>query len=133
MRKVNLFLVAVVSSFLLISSCAPSYRCGAISDKKIIGKNLKNLVVERNELCTNLAQKENENAQLKEDLNSLQKDHEKANEDYKSLNEKHKNLIDQNISQTDRFNKSLTEKSDELTRKEKLCKNSRNWIYFTTQ
>lgn len=104
-----------VSVLLFLSSCVPSYKCGdPIPEKKIIGgKKLKNLVNERNELCTNLATKEGENAKLNTDLNNLRTDHER-------LNSKYDDLVDKNILQSDEYSKNLKEKSDELTKKEKL-------------
>jgi len=104
-----------VSVLLFLSSCVPTYKCGdPIPEKKVFGgKKLKNLVNERNELCTNLAAKEAENAQLTTDLNNLRTDHER-------LNGKYDVLVDKNILQSDEYSKNLKEKSDELIKKEKL-------------
>ncbi len=104
-----------VSVLLFLSSCVPTYKCGdPIPEKKVFGgKKLKNLVNERNELCTNLATKEGENAQLNTDLNNLRTDHAR-------LNSKYDGLVDKNILQSDEYNKTLKEKSDELAKKEKL-------------
>lgn len=109
------FALFIISGLLLLSSCVPTYKCGdPIPDKKIIGgKKLKNLVKERDELCTNLKTEETENAKLNADLKTLKSEHD-------NLNEKYKSLIDVNMSQADQYNKSLKEKSDELNKKEKL-------------
>lgn len=105
----------IIAGLLFLSSCVPTYKCGdPIPDKKIIGsKKLKNLVAERDELCTNLKTEETQNAKLTADLANL-------NAEHNNLNEKYKSLIDVNMSQTDQYNKSLKEKSDELNKKEKL-------------
>lgn len=105
----------IIAGLLFLSSCVPTYKCGdPIPDKKIIGgKKLKNLVAERDELCTNLKTEETQNAKLTADLANLNAEHH-------NLNEKYKSLIDVNMSQTDQYNKSLKEKSDELNKKEKL-------------
>lgn len=107
--------IFIIAGVLFLTSCVPTYKCGdPIPDKKIIGgKKLKNLVAERDELCTNLKTEETQNAKLNADLNTLQTDHD-------NLNAKYKSLIDVNMSQTDQYNKSLKEKSDELNKKEKL-------------
>lgn len=107
--------IFIIAGVLFLSSCVPTYKCGdPIPDKKIIGgKKLKNLVAERDELCTNLKTEETQNAKLTADLANL-------NAEHNNLNEKYKSLIDVNMSQTDQYNKSLKEKSDELNKKEKL-------------
>ena len=107
--------IFIIAGVLFLTSCVPTYKCGdPIPDKKIIGgKKLKNLVAERDELCTNLKTEETQNAKLTTDLANL-------NAEHNNLNEKYKNLIDVNMSQTDQYNKSLKEKSDELNKKEKL-------------
>lgn len=107
--------IFIIAGVLFLTSCVPTYKCGdPIPDKKIIGgKKLKNLVAERDELCTNLKTEETQNAKLTTDLANL-------NAEHNNLNEKYKSLIDVNMSQTDQYNKSLKEKSDELNKKEKL-------------
>lgn len=107
--------IFIIAGVLFLTSCVPTYKCGdPIPDKKIIGgKKLKNLVAERDELCTNLKTEETQNAKLTADLANL-------NAEHNNLNEKYKSLIDVNMSQTDQYNKSLKEKSDELNKKEKL-------------
>ncbi|HRN42565.1 MAG TPA: OmpA family protein, partial [Vicingus sp.] len=112
----------VVSSALLLSSCVPTYKCGdPIPEKKIIGgKKLKNLVKERDELCTNLKTEETENAKLTSDLTALQTEHKTLQGDHEKLNAKYKGLIDENMSQADQYSKNLKEKSEELAKKEQL-------------
>ncbi|MGE0562369.1 MAG: OmpA family protein [Flavobacteriales bacterium] len=107
--------IFIITGLLFLSSCVPTYKCGdPIPEKKIIGgKKLKNLVTERDELCTNLKNEETQNAKLTDDLAKLNAEHE-------NLNAKYKGLIDVNMSQTDEYNKSLKEKSEELNKKEKL-------------
>lgn len=106
----------------MLSSCVPTYKCGdPIPDKKIIGgKKLKNLVKERDELCSNLKTEENENEKLKGDLSKLQTEHQNLKTDNDKLHAKYKNLIDENVSQADQYSKTLKEKSDELSKKEQL-------------
>ncbi|MCC7331658.1 MAG: OmpA family protein [Flavobacteriales bacterium] len=123
MKKiVQTSLIVVFSSILMLSSCVPTYKCGdPIPDKKIIGgKKLKNLVKERDELCSNLKTEENENEKLKGDLSKLQTEHQNLKTDNEKLHAKYKNLIDENVSQADQYSKTLKEKSDELSKKEQL-------------
>ena len=123
MKKiVQTSLIVVFSSILMLSSCVPTYKCGdPIPDKKIIGgKKLKNLVKERDELCSNLKTEENENEKLKGDLSKLQTEHQNLKTDNDKLHAKYKNLIDENVSQADQYSKTLKEKSDELSKKEQL-------------
>jgi len=120
--KTSIYGLFIISGLLFLTACVPSYKCGdPIPEKKIIGgKKLKNLVAERNELCVNLSNKQEENAQLSSentkltnDLNTLQNKHD-------NLNSKYKGLIEENMSQANQYTKTLKEKSDELNQKEKL-------------
>lgn len=123
MRKTNQLIgLIIISSALLLSSCVPTYKCGdPIPEKKIVGgKKLKNLVKERDELCTNLKTEEIENAKLNADLTTLQTEHKTLQGEHDHLNAKYKGLINENMSQADQYGKNLKEKSDELAKKEQL-------------
>lgn len=114
----------------LISACAPVYRCGeARPAKKPItwSKNLKTVVNERDALCLMLDTKEKEISSLKNNLNELSGEKKKLTEEFNSLSArnndlqaKYENLINENLSQTDKLNRALRDKSDELNAKEKL-------------
>jgi chemotaxis protein MotB len=114
----------------LFYSCAPVYKCGDTKPDKIPSmwsKKLKAIVIERDNLCTNLGLKEKENSGLKNDLSELTIKHKiltDQNNDlvykHKDLQKKYENLVDQNLSQTDKLNKALLAKSEELDTKEKL-------------
>ena len=116
--------IGLISILMLIflNSCVPTYKCGEpIPNKKIIGsKKLKNLVKERDELCTNLAGKEVENAKLATEKIKLNSDLTALQNQHQTLTEKYNGLISESTSQSDQYNKTLKEKSDELTQKEKL-------------
>ena len=110
MRKTNQLIgLIIVSSALLLSSCVPTYKCGdPIPEKKIVGgKKLKNLVKERDELCTNLKTEETENAKLNADLTTLQTEHKTLQGEHDHLNAKYKGLINENMSQADQYGKNL--------------------------
>jgi len=124
----NIIFPLVIMS--LINSCAPVYKCGDSKPVKVPvtwSKNLKTVVSERDKLCTNLAIKEKENAGFKNtiaDLTGKNRDMTDQNnqltEKNNDLQGKYNNLINQNLSQTDQFNKTLKAKSDELDLKEKI-------------
>ena len=129
MKKVN-YPILFLSLFVVFNACAPVYKCGDYIPYKTPvtwSKNLKAVVSERDQLCENLALKVKENAGLKSDtaemtgtikdltgqLNQLTARHEE-------LQKKYAGLIDENISQSDQFNRMLKAKSDELNNKEAL-------------
>lgn len=129
MKKSHLVIFPLTIVFLL-NSCAPVYKCGETKPQKTPitwSKNLKTVVTERDRLCINLATKEKENAGLKNNVSDLTGKNKELTEMYNSLTNsnndlqtKYENLIDQNLSQTDQFNRTLKAKSDELNTKEKL-------------
>lgn len=131
----NRILLISVAMLALMSACAPIYKCGdPIPDKKPGGKKLQAVVEERDLLCSKLAGSEQENADLKRNVNILTTDKrnltqslEVLNRTYsdliKSNNElqiKYKNLTDQSLSQAEQYNRTLQMKSEELSNKERL-------------
>lgn len=115
---------------MLANACAPVYRCGEArpAQKPITwSKNLKTVVNERDALCLMIDTKEKEIGTLKNDLNQLSGEHKELNEKYNALSgrnqelqSRYENLINENLSQTDKLNRALRDKSDELNAKEKL-------------
>jgi chemotaxis protein MotB len=125
----NLIIGITALAVVTITSCAPVYKCGEPSpDKKLMGsKRLKNVVAERDEICTNLASKEAENASLKTSLSESNTENARLNGQINKLNENNANLkknydqlMNENLSQAEQFNQALKQKSDELNNKEKL-------------
>jgi chemotaxis protein MotB len=129
MKKIFLTLF-VISTALFFNSCAPVYKCGELKPLKTPAtwsKNLKAVVTERDQLCSDLALKEKENAGLKSELTDLTTKHNTLTEQNNNLNgkfgdlqSKYNNLVNDNLSQTDRLSKALNAKSEELNNKEKL-------------
>lgn len=115
---------------ILLHSCAPVYKCGELKPLKVPvmwSKNLKLVVNERDNLCANLARKEKENEGLKDNITDLNGKNKDLGEKLDSLTNKHndlqaryKDIINDNLSKTDQYNKTLKAKSDELNDKEKL-------------
>ena len=124
------FAIFPVTLLVMLNSCAPVYKCGELKPYKVPitwSKNLKTVVSERDALCINLASKKKENDELKNtisDLTSAKKDLIDKYNNLTSINnelqKKYENLIDENLSQSDQFNRALKAKSDELSTKEKL-------------
>lgn len=107
--------------FLTLTACAPVYKCGdTIPDKKPGGKRMKAVIEERDQLCTNLAQKEKENSDLTDNLNNRNRQNEQLNSDLRNLQGRYNQLINESISQSDRMNAALKQKSEELEKQERL-------------
>jgi chemotaxis protein MotB len=122
MKKICSVIIPVVL-ILVLNSCASVYKCGDPKPEKQPsgwGKRLKAVVGERDQLCTDLAAKEKENAGLKSDLADQTNKFKDLSEQYNYLQKKYDNLMNESLSQTDRLSKALTEKSEELDAKEKL-------------
>ncbi|MFO7622136.1 MAG: OmpA family protein [Bacteroidales bacterium] len=129
MKKVN-YPILFLSLFIVFNACAPVYKCGDYIPYKTPvtwSKNLKAVVSERDKLCENLALKVKENAGLKSDtaemistIKDLTGQLNQLTARYDDLQKKYAGLIDENISQTDQFNRMLKAKSDELDTKEAL-------------
>ena len=129
MKKKNFLLLSLVLA-IIVSSCAPVYKCGDPAPSKVPvmwSKNLKTTVTERDKLCKSLADQKKENKKLNDTITALSGRHNDLTGRYNSLYKKdtdlegkYKSLIDENLSKTDQFNKTLKAKSDELNEKEKL-------------
>jgi chemotaxis protein MotB len=121
MNKINSLVIVGGMLMLVVTSCAPIYKCGETTpDKKPKGKRMKAVVEERDVLCSNLANKESENASLAFKLAESNSQSEALNEQLTDLQDKYNRLINENVSQVDQFNTALRQKSDELNNKEKL-------------
>ncbi|WP_317898445.1 OmpA family protein [Aurantibacillus circumpalustris] len=134
MKKLVSLVAVVIAVF--FASCAPVYKCSeTVPEKKLIaGKRLKAVVVERNELCSNLSSKEAENSKLKSKVDSLGSENGQLTATKASLlNErdvlqknntalqgKYDNLINESLSKANQYDKALKAKSEELNAKEKL-------------
>jgi chemotaxis protein MotB len=105
----------------ILSSCAPIYQCGdAVPEKKPIGKRMKAVVAERDELCGKLSQKETENAALQMELNQRKMQIENLDEEIVGLKKEYSKLQEQSKSTTSSLNDALKTKSEELEAKEAL-------------
>jgi len=113
------FLMGALLSVLF--SCAPVYKCGDdIPDKKPIGKRMKAVIAERDQLCTSLSQETAENETLKTSLNLSNDENLTLTERLAELQQHYNELMNDNISQAELYNTVLKQKSDELNNKEML-------------
>jgi chemotaxis protein MotB len=129
MKKL-LFTITPIILMVFYIGCAPVYKCGDTKPEKapaMWSNKLRATVTERDNLCTSLALKEKENSGLTNDLSVLTANHKILSEQnseltvkYTDLQEKYKYLVDENLSQTDKLNKALMAKSEDLDAKEKL-------------
>jgi chemotaxis protein MotB len=123
-------IVMVIISAAILNSCAPVYRCGDQKPDKQPGgwsKRLKSVVTERDELCNGLATERQKNSELNKANSALTASNNDLSSNLNTLTARHKelqknydNLINENLSQSDHFNKAMQLKSDELNEKERL-------------
>lgn len=122
MKKIHYALIPL-TLVAFLNSCASVYMCGdAIPEKTPASwsKKLKTVVNERDSLCTSLALEEEENAGLQNTISDLTAQYNTLTEEKTDLEKRFRNLIDENLSATDQFNKTLQAKTDELNSKELL-------------
>ena len=129
MKKLIYFLIALIlgCSF---SSCSTVYKCNQLKPDKstlLWSKRLKTVVSERDQLCKDLNSSEKENLQLKKNVSDLTAKNKDINDRYNDLTdrnnqlqEKYQSMMSDNLSQTEKLNRALKIKSDELDTKEKL-------------
>lgn len=117
------FVIFPLALVVLLDSCAPVYKCRESKpDKSTIlwSKRLKTVVDERDKLCSNLANKETENTQLKNSVNELSGKLNDLTTINNDLQGKYKNLNSESLSKTDQYDRTLKIKSDELDSKAQL-------------
>ena len=106
-----------------LNSCAPVYMCGDSIPEKMPAawsKKMKAVVSERDTLCTNLANKEEENVRLQNTISDLTAQYNSLTEEKTDLETRYRNLIDESLTSTEQLNKALQAKTDELNNKELL-------------
>ena len=81
---------------------------------------MKAVVSERDTLCTNLANKEEENVGLQNTISDLTAQYNSLTEEKTDLETRYRNLIDESLTSTEQLNKALLAKTDELNSKELL-------------
>lgn len=121
MKQITFYSIIGGLFMFVTTACAPVYKCGdTLPDKNPGGKRMKAVITERDDLCTNLAQKTNENAQLTADLSNSSQRNEQLDTSLKDLQGRYNQLINESISQSDQLNAALLQKSQELKQQENL-------------
>jgi chemotaxis protein MotB len=111
MKNLILFFAVAV---LVASSCKPIYRCGdPIPDKLSVSKRAQRVVLERDELCATVAERDIE-------VSDLQKDISKLKDEIADIERQYSELNNDKLSQAEQFSLALKQKSDELSEKERL-------------
>lgn len=111
MKNLILFFAVVA---LIFSSCKPIYRCGdPVPDKLSVSKRAQRVVLERDELCATVAERDVEVADLKNDISGL-------NDEIADIERQYNELNNDKLSQAEQFSLALKQKSDELSEKERL-------------
>lgn len=121
MKQITFYSIIGGLFMFVTTACAPVYKCGdTVPDKKPGGKRMKAVITERDDLCTDLVKKENENAQLTSNLTSSLQQNERLDTSLKDLQGRYNQLINESISQSDQLNAALLQKSQELKQQENL-------------
>lgn len=112
------FLTAVL--LIVLTACAPVYKCGdEVPAKKPGNKRMQAVVTERDSLCTTLNAQITENISLRE-RNMVQTDENMTlTERLADLTQRYNDLINENISQAELYNATLKQKGDELRERER--------------
>ncbi len=105
-----------------ISSCSPIYRCGEPKPYKklFVPKFVQTVIDERDSLCQTLTMSEMKVAEQVAEIASQTKQISDDNIRIKQLEQQYNELTNKNLSQSEQFNLTLNQKSDELIAKEKL-------------
>lgn len=141
MKQKTLLLPYLLLAAIVLSACAPVYKCGdPIPAKKSIfwGKNLKTVIIERDTLCARLSASELQVDSLSKDTTKYKskiKDQKRLftmlDDEYRQLNAEYDSLLmtkdklgsdlsalsNEKKSESEKLNKALKLKSDELDAK----------------
>jgi len=112
MKSFNLVITSVILSLVLFS-CKPIYKCGEAKPAKLpfyMPKVVKNVINERDSLCSTLSLRNTDVFNLKNDTANLKST-------IKKLEKQYSNLLNDNNTKTEQFSLALKQKSDEIKQK----------------
>jgi chemotaxis protein MotB len=112
-----------ISSFCLLVFTfvfASSISAQITKDNFLTSKRYKEALLERDELCAEAKQLRADTLLKGENLRKLNLEKEELDQLYLETNAKYRDLINSSLSQTQKLNQALQQKSDELLDKEKL-------------
>ena len=120
MKQFSLFSFLTVVMLIVLTACAPVYKCGDnVPAKKPRGKRMQAVVAERDSLCTSL------NAQIADNISQRERIMVQADENITlterlaDLTQRYNDLINDNLSQAEQYNAALKQKGDELRERER--------------
>jgi chemotaxis protein MotB len=105
-------------AFLIIAN--PSIAQLKKLDNLTTSKRYKEAIIERDELCSTVAELRKDTLNLGESFRKLSTENEELMQQFKAVEKKHKELINSSFNQTQQLNQALKQKSDELLDKERL-------------
>lgn len=109
----------IMSSLLMIQSCAPVYKCGEPIPEKAKGsKRLKAVTAERDVLCKDLASEKTTNQNLNKENNLLKNDLAVKTTSFSELQQSYTELQSQKAMSEEQYNAELKKKASELSTKE---------------
>jgi len=118
MKTTKLFyfgLVLVVA----VSSCKPIYKCGETKPEKMlfVPKIVKTVINERDSLCSTLAVRDKQLADMSDTLAVRDNTIARQDSDFQGLQTRFDNLVNTNLSQAEQYNQSLKQKTAEIDKK----------------
>lgn len=121
MRNLNLLIYTFLFAGLMFS-CKPIYRCGEQKPMKklFVPKVVQTVIDERDSLCETLTMREITISEQIAEIGSQHKQISDGNIRIKQLEQQYNDLTNKNLSQSEQYNMSIKQKSDELIAKEKL-------------
>ncbi len=121
MRYFKFFVYTLLFTGLMFS-CKPIYRCGEQKPEKklFVPKIVQAVINERDSLCETLTIREIKISEQIAEIGSQNKQISDDNIRIKQLEQQYNDLTNANLSQSEQFNLTIKQKSDELIAKEKL-------------
>lgn len=120
MKQFSLFSVLTVVFLIVITACAPVYKCGDnVPAKKPGGKRMQAVVAERDSLCTSLNAQIADNIAQRERIMAQADENMTLTERLADLTQRYNDLINDNLSQAEQYNAALKQKGDELRERER--------------
>lgn len=118
MKTTKLFyfgLVLVVA----VSSCKPIYKCGETKPEKMlfVPKIVKTVINERDSLCSTLAVRDKQLADMSDTLAVRDNTIARQDSDFQGLQTRFDNLVNTNLSQAEQYNQLLKQKTAEIDKK----------------
>lgn len=120
MKQFSLFSVLTVVFLIVLTACAPVYKCGDnVPAKKPGGKRMQAVVAERDSLCTSLNAQIADNIAQRERIMAQADENMTLTERLADLTQRYNDLINDNLSQAEQYNAALKQKGDELRERER--------------